>query len=176
MRDFNLAGKTFALLLLGAFIMQLMPIYALAQDGVRVENVRVQSSGRMVYVYYNLNGPPEQVYDVTLVMRSKSNRAFQYLPKSVSGDVGPNVFTGMDWRITWNTAKEFPDGLKLNDYSFEVKAIVVGGRAESRGLSTAVLVAGGAVVVGGVVALLLMNKKDQGTTQQPGFPAPPGRP
>lgn len=176
MRRLNPFIKIFALLLVTLFIMQLFPMRVLAQDGVKVENVRVQSSGRMVYIYYNLNGPPEQVYDVSLVMRSKSNSAFQYLPKSVSGDVGPNMFSGVDWRMTWNTAKEFPDGLKLNDYYFEVKASVVGGKAESHGLSTAVLVAGGAVVVGGVVALLLMNKKDQGQTQQQGFPAPPGRP
>src|SRR5512142_3163459 len=102
------------LLLAGTLVLEAAPLVtARAADTPKIENVRVQTSGKLVYVYYNLIGPPEQVYDVTLTLRKKAKPTELYAPKSVTGDVGPTVFNGMDWRIAWNTAREFPDGLNV---------------------------------------------------------------
>lgn len=163
-------------LLAALMLLQVVPALARGSgDDPRVENVRVQPAGKIVYIYYDLIGPPQQVYTVSVSLRSRRDSSYQYTPMNISGDVGSNVFSGMDWRVAWDASKEFPKGLKWEDYYFVVNARVYADQLHSGGISTELLVAGGAVVVGGVVALILLNKKDE-TTPIQGFPAPPGRP
>ena len=100
---------------------------------------------------------------------------FQYAPLNLSGDVGTNVFSGVDWRIAWNVSKEFPAGLK-DEYYLVVSAKVIADQVEKGGIRTEYYIAGGALVAGGVVALILLGKKSSGGGTTTGFPAPPGRP
>jgi hypothetical protein len=168
--------KFFHYFLTALMLLQAVPALARgSSDDPKVENVRVQPAGKIVYIYYDLIGPPQQVYTVSVSLRSRRDSSYQYTPMNISGDIGSNVFSGMDWRVAWDASKEFPKGLKWEDYYFVVNARVYADQLPSGGISTELLVAGGVAVVGGVVALILLNKKDV-TPPLQGFPPPPGRP
>ena len=168
--------KVVNLILVGVMLLEAAPLWALGdQDVPRIENVRVQTTGPMVYIYYDLIGPPQQVYNVTVTVRSRTDSTFQFSPLNLSGDVGTNVFSGVDWRIAWNYSKELSEGLK-EDYYFVVSAKIYSDQIESTGLSTELWIAGGAAAAG-VLALLIFKKKSETVIPPAGsFPSPPGRP
>jgi hypothetical protein len=173
--------RTVCYLLITAMALGALPLRALADvDPPRVVNVRTQVTDQTVYIYYSLIGSPERTYTISLVLRKRSNPDFKYIPKTPTGDYGPNVFVGTDWRAAWTFTREFPEGLDFKEYYFDVLAEATGGNEEKAGISTTWLVAGGAVVAGGLVGLLLMNKSATPTPVTPAapssFPTPPGRP
>jgi hypothetical protein len=162
--------------LAGALIVEAAPLAARAQETApRIENIRVQINGRSsVYIDYDLVGPTDQVYKVTISMRKSSDSTFAYEPQNVAGDIGPNVFAGRNNRIVWSIAKEFPEGIKEGEYYFVFS--VESATSSSGVISMPVIIAGGAAVVGGILALVLLSKKDNGPPPVTGFPKPPGRP
>lgn len=163
--------------LIALMVLETVPLWARGdQDAPRIENVRIQTTGPMVYIYYDLIGPPQQVYNVLVTVRSRTDSTFEYSPLNLSGDVGTNVFSGVDWRIAWNFSRELPEGLK-QDYYFVVSAQVYADQVPTSGISTEWWIAGGAAVVGGVIAIILLKKPaGGGPAIDTGFPAPPGRP
>jgi hypothetical protein len=167
--------KVISLLLVAALLLEAVPALAGGdEDEPKVANIRVQPAGSMIYVYYDLIGPPQQVYEVSLVLRSKVDSTFQYTPVNIRGDVGPNMFSGVDWRIAWDFLKEFPEGLK-EDYYPVVGAKVVADQVKKSEIPLGYYIAGGAAVVAGVLALVLGGKKTEDPPAS-SFPAPPGRP
>jgi hypothetical protein len=169
--------KVINFLLIAVMLFEAVPMFARGgEEDPKVQNVRVQPAGPMIYIYYDLTGPPQQVYEVSVTVRSRTDSTFQYSPLNLSGDVGTNVFSGVDWRISWSFAKEFPAGLK-DEYYLVVSAKVIADQVSAGWMRTEYYIAGGAVVAGGVVALILLGKKKETTPiVVPGFPAPPGRP
>jgi hypothetical protein len=153
------------------------PLAALAQTQAgRIENVRVQINGRSsVYIDYDLVGPTDRVYKVTVTMKKESDSTFVYVPQNMAGDIGASVFPGRNNRIVWSLAKEFPEGIKEGEFYF---LFTVDEEEPSSGVGTPLLIAGGAALVGGILALILVSKKgtDGGQNGPPGFPDPPGRP
>jgi hypothetical protein len=163
--------------LAGILIWEAAPLAALAQQQQgRIENVRVQINGRSsVYIDYDLVGPTDRVYKVTVTMKKESDSTFAYVPQNMAGDIGASVFPGRNNRIVWSLAKEFPEGIKEGEFYF---LFTVDEELPSSGVGMPLLIAGGAAVVGGILALILVAKKgsDGGNGGPPGFPNPPDRP
>jgi hypothetical protein len=164
--------KSVAGVLALVFSLELVPIALRAQDvETRVEHVSFEVAGELVRIYYDLRGIPDRTHKVRLALLRESDSLFIYRPMNITGDVGSVVFPGLRRRITWDIAKEFPEGLTGNDFYFVVEVE----RVETEGMNPLIWIGGGAVVVGGVLALVLGGKKSE-TPADPGFPAPPGRP
>lgn len=137
-----------------------------------VANVRFTVSGLQVTVTYDLHGVRNAKYDVTLVLRKKNDPSFRYLPKVLTGDVGLGRYAGTDRSIVWNMNKEFPRGLRGDDFYFVVKASEV-----EPGPQTSILTwigAGAAIVVAAVTYVIVEGHG--GPTSPASYPNPPGRP
>jgi hypothetical protein len=158
------------------FLCDLGTVRALAQD-LNYKVTKVEYSGETVYIFYDLEGPLEDVYQVSLVMKKHSDSTFVYTPKFATGDVGSSMFSGTGWRISWNYLREYPGGIDQKDMYFAVYVRRVGVESSSRGSNTFLWIAGGAVVAGGLVAVLLLSSGGNGSNgPSTVFPAPPGRP
>ncbi len=176
MQRFTRRLRLICYFLAGLLLWEAVPLAALAQQPTgRIENVRVQINGRSsVYIDYDLIGPTDRVYKVTVTMRKESDSTFTYVPQNMAGDIGATVFPGRNNRIVWSLAKEFPEGIKEGEFYF---LFTVDEELPSTGVGTPLLIAGGAALVGGILALLLVSKKgSDGGGVVPGFPSPPDRP
>ena len=177
MQHFTRRFRLMHYFLAGIMIWEAAPLAALAQQQKgRIENVRVQINGRSsVYIDYDLVGPTDRVYKVTVTMKKESDSTFAYVPQNMAGDIGASVFPGRNNRIVWSLAKEFPEGIKEGEFYF---LFTVDEEEPSSGVGVPLLIAGGAAVVGGILALILVSKKgpDGGNGGPPGFPSPPDRP
>jgi hypothetical protein len=145
-----------------------------ADDQISVRNVRYEMTGELVRIYYDLTGPLDRVHKVSLYLRREGDSSFGYRPVYLTGDVGTIVFPGDKRRITWDFLKDFPDGLKGDDFYFTVEAEMV----QTPGINRWYWIGGGAAVVGGVLAIVLLSKggTNPPPPPDPGFPTPPGRP
>jgi hypothetical protein len=165
--------KAINCILVGILLLEISPALAIAgETTIRVENVRAEHVGGQIVVYYDLSGPTDEGYIVTMSVRREGSQIFDYKLKNVTGDVGEGLFAGKDRKIVWDIQKEFPAGLEGEDYYFLVEAEIV-----SSGISPWVWIGGG-VAVAGVAGLLLFSKKAESaaTTTDTGFPPEPGRP
>jgi len=142
-----------------------------AQDRVRVENVRYEVFEEKIDVYYDLMGPANEEYEVTLSLRRESDKALTYTPKALVGDVGIGRFAGKDRKISWEIQKEFPKGLEGSDYYFVVDAKLI-----SKGASPLLWIGAAVALGGGAAAYFLLTKKTETAKPEAGFPEPPGRP
>jgi hypothetical protein len=170
--------RLIALVLAGIIAGELLPFAAFARpvETGRVENIRIQINGRSsVYIDYDLIGPTDQVYRVSLTMKKIADSTFSYVPQNIAGDIGPSVFPGRNNRIVWSVGKEFPEGIREGEYYFVFG--VDSDQESSGGISTPVLIVGGAAVVGGILALVLSKGSGGGGGGGTStFPTPPGRP
>lgn len=99
---------------------------ALAQSNVKVENVKFFMEGDKLVITYDFNkAKPNQAYDVSVEIATTAGtkiRAF-----ALSGDVGPNVYSGKYKRIIWNLAE---DNVYIDDeIVVEVTAQLMGHKA-----------------------------------------------
>jgi hypothetical protein len=71
-------SRFLAYLLVALFLGEAAPLGALAQqDPPKIENVRLQINGRSsVYIDYDLIAPTEQVFKVSITMRSETDTTF----------------------------------------------------------------------------------------------------
>ena len=180
MERFMTQTKVLRTVLALLMLVDLATLRALAED-VRAKVTKTEFTGDTVYLFYDLAGPPQEVYSVSLIMKKKSDPNYSYAPKYAAGDLGQSMFSGTGWRIAWNFSREFPGGLDKNDVYFIVEAKGSGGgTASGGGTNTLLWMAGGAVVVGGIVALVLLNRSGDngngGGGSGSAFPPPPGRP
>lgn len=142
---------------------------AYAGEDVAVKNVRFEVSGDRILITYDLAAPPEQNYTIRVTLRRKQLPSFEYVLKTVTGDVGEGKFSGSGRRVLWEIFRDYPNGLEGDDYYFHIEATMI-----SRGSNFLYYLGGGAAVVGAVAYLLLGKKAatvDEGT-----FPQPSGRP
>ncbi|MEO8167373.1 MAG: hypothetical protein ABI623_03940, partial [bacterium] len=159
------------------FLLYCVNVNVLAQDGSEeffVTNVRVERQGRInIFIEYDLSGSPDDMYTISLAVRSKSDSTYSYTPLNVIGDVGPNIRTGKNRRISWRISDEYPAILSSADARFVIKAIP----PKSSGGNTELFIAGGAAVVGVALAIVLLSSNKAGPGQFNNvFPEPPGRP
>jgi len=147
---------------------------ALAQDEVKVQNVRFDIEGTRIVVRFDLQGPLDREYNVKMLLRREGNPSFVHVPRSVLGDLGEGKFAGLSRQITWDILKEFPDGLEGDDFYFVVDVELI--KPTSKLIWW---IGGGAAVVGGAFLLLkdtIFPPKGAATTPEGGFPRPVGRP
>ncbi len=152
-------------------------LFCLCQAGfsqnVSVTNLSYSLRVSDVVVHYDLNGPPDKSYDVSLVLKRDSEPYFKMQPKSVSGQVGTGEFAGRGREIVWHLYRDVPSGLDGNDYYFEVNASMI--VPEKGGGIPWYYFAGGALV-GGAAAVYfgtdLINKSG-GANHLPGPPVRP---
>lgn len=165
--------KALCYILAGLLLVELVPVTVHAEDEIGVRNVQFEVTGELVRIYYDLVGPLDRVHKVGLLLRREGDNSFSYRPTYLTGDVGSVVFPGEKRRITWDFLKDFPEGLKGDDFYFTVEAELV----QTPGISPLYWIGGGAAVLGGVLAIVLMSKgEDNPPVQTPSFPLPPGRP
>ena len=157
------------LILQGSSAMQ-----AVAQDQIKVQNVRFEVEGTRIVVRFDLQGPIDRDYSVKMLLRRAGNQSFVHVPKSVLGDFGEGRFAGSNRQITWDILKEFPQGLEGEDYYFVVDVEMI--KPTSKLIWW---IGGGAAVVGGALYLLkdtIFPPKGAAATPEGGFPKPVGRP
>lgn len=176
MLRFNERFRLLHFILAGAMLTSCLPVRVFAQDDEpKATNISFRMAGQVVEIYYDLASPPDQFYNVTLVLKRRFAKTFLYLPLEVSGDVGESVVGGKNRKISWNLSDEYPKGLPGEDCFFVIN--VEPGVAKGGGVSPIIWIAGGAAVAGGVLALILAKKTTSGPEPVvTGFPNPPGRP
>jgi hypothetical protein len=163
--------RKICILLAALLLLETIPLCtAYGGEETNVRNVRFEKSYNIMTIYFDLSGPSEEEYKVTLSLRRRSNGNFQYLPKNLSGDIGVVRHAGTNKRINWDISREFPEGITDNDFYFVVNAEV-----NSSSISPLVWV-GGAVILGGAAWILLSKKSSSEPPIDAGFPRPPGRP
>jgi hypothetical protein len=171
----RLIDRLVRLALVAALTLQLA-VPAFADDpAVEITNVRFESMGELIYIYYDLVGIPDKAHRVSLYLRRESEPAFVYRPLNVTGEIGTIVFPATAKRITWEFTKDFPEGLKGADYFFEVEVEAPEGSAA---ISPLVFIGGGVALIGGIVAIVLAGGGEEAPppVTPTGFPPPPGRP
>jgi len=92
-----------------------------------LQNIRVyQNSDTLKIVYDIIGGRPNDMLRVTLTASNDGGNKFSIIPKSVWGDVGKRVETGLNKTIYW---LPLSDSMPLvgDNFVFNVSGIVVGG-------------------------------------------------
>ena len=160
---------------LGCFFLMisllLQPFFAnqaLSKDKIRVENVRFELVGAKIYIYYDLVGPQNKQYEITLTVRREQVQSTRVHPKLLKGDIGKGRFAGRNRQIVWDISREVPRALKTSDYYFVVAAELV-----SSGSKALLWIGAGTVLLGGGSVVFLLLTKKNGDA---GFPEPPGTP
>ena len=148
------------------------PGMAFTGDGSLIQNLRFEAQGRVVHLFYDLNGDQNELYRVRIIMK-RGEQDYEYIPVNVTGDVGDNISQGPNKHITWNTLDEFPKGLPGNDYYFVGEASSMSGN-----LTQTLEIVGGAVLAGGLLAYLIFKPAAGSTPPQTSTnsPQPPARP
>jgi hypothetical protein len=165
-------AKVLHFLLIALIVMEGVPLsIAHAADDIRVDKVRFEVVGKKVIISYDLVGPADTDCKILITLKSRGDPSFSYVPGSLTGDVGEGRFVGMGRQVVWDFSTEFPEGLRFEDYYFQVGAERVSG-----GIGTIVWIAGAALVAGGAAAYLLLSSKEATQPVDIGFPNPPGRP
>jgi hypothetical protein len=140
-------------------------------EEIKVENVSFRISYTKVVIEYDLIGPADRQYEVTLLLKREMNDTFNYVPINATGDIRKGISIGKKRQIVWDISKEFPDWFdaKNKDYYFIVNVYL-----EGKGISPLIWIGGGAALLGGGAAILLF-KKDNGGGQNPviKLPNPP---
>jgi len=165
--------KSIVVVTIVAFLLQSFPLsYAIAGgDEIKVENIRFEPTKDQVIVYYDLVGPADKEYTVTLTLHREDMESFAVTPLSVTGDVGKGYFAGKNRKIVWDISMESLPGFDQKTFYFTVDAEVV-----SSGSNALVWIAGAALVGGGAAYFLLGKKSETSNPASTGFPVAPGRP
>jgi hypothetical protein len=165
-------GRSVVLLLIAVIACELLPL-EIANGGnpPKVENVRVTKELGRIIILYDLSGDKDELYSVSLTLRREQTDQFEFVPKNLMGEVGDDITTGFNRKIVWEVDKEFPHGLKGDDFYFYVEA------STQHGISPLVWISGGVAVAGAAVFIVFSKKSDNGGTKSvQGFPPEPGRP
>lgn len=151
------------------FIFMIMFNTKILSQETLVKDVRFELKGDNIEIYYTLEGDPEEEYEIQLYLKREEDPSFVYEPQFVTGDIGEGKFVGVNNKIIWNAKKRFPNGLRGEDFYFEVTAEQVGG-----GLAWYYYIGG--AIVAGVSAVLLTKSPPSSTADSESFADPPSRP
>jgi len=138
-----------------------------------IRNVRWMQKGDVIIINYDLVGVPEDEYDVSIVVRQKSDSTFAVVPFSVLGDVGVRQHAGINKGIRWQYRLDFPQGLNGATYYFEIKAQTL---SKPSNHPLYYVIGGAALAAAGLIALVASIYQNTQTAGVPELPLPPGRP
>lgn len=157
-----------------AFFLQLLPSADMSagEDKIKVENVRLSNEQGKVVVYYDLAGPVDKEYEITLTLRREDVPSFEYHPAGLSGDVGRGLYGGKNRKIVWDVPAFLATSSENDRYYFVVDAEMM-----SSGISPLYWIAGAALMGGGAALFLFAPKSTETQSSSgSGFPQPPIRP
>ncbi|MDP3149941.1 MAG: hypothetical protein Q8N83_12500 [Ignavibacteria bacterium] len=154
--------KNLLLLLLGLFIAA--PIHAQQKMSASFESL-----DNKIQISYEFQGEADKEYEIKVTLKRSSSSTYNYIPATLSGNVGKGKFANKKNLIVWNLTNKETETLTDTDYYFEITAYEVKG-----GIPWYYYV-GTAVVGGGAAAVLLLKKK---TEDKPATTTalPPARP
>jgi hypothetical protein len=155
------------LLLIGVFILN----YEILSQSI--SNVSFEVSGEDIHISYTLTPSSTDDFEISILLKRINDGSFNYLPQSLSGDIGEGQFSGINRVIIWEVSETEMSMLDGDDFYFEVFANKL---KKSEGIPWYYFV-GTAAVGGAVAAAVLLGGKDETsspTTQN--FPLPPDRP
>jgi len=115
------------------------------EQEIRLEKINPTSDGDAVVITYDLIAPNDKKYEVRLVMQRESDRGFQFIPKTVSGDAGEGKFAGKGREIRWSYKLDAPKGFQGDDYYFILAVKKAGGSKGWLYFTLTTAAAGGAV-------------------------------
>ena len=161
-------------ILIVAFLVAFTDIPAVARSGgdavIRVSNQDVRIEGNVALISFDLDAPDGGTYYVALELRRENDPSFILTTHNLTGDVGEVRSAGPRKLIRWEYMRNFPAGLRGEDYYFRIEVTRAGGFPWLWvGLGSAA--AAGAVVV-------ILAGKSSSTTAPPGvqeLPMPPAR-
>ena len=152
----------------------LTDIAAFSQDKPSGEahstNVRWSAKSYVITISYDLIGSPDVKYNVSAVMKSEKDTTFNLIPFSVEGDIGEGYFAGTSKQIVWYYRRDYPKGLKTEEYYFEIYVKPI-----EQPKTWIYYAVGAAAVTGGLIALLVKGNQSTGRSVIE-LPMPPGRP
>jgi len=85
-----------------------------------VDSIQAKVKDNKVNIGYNLNGPKNQGYYVTVAFSKDEGKTFSPLLQQISGDANKAVMTGKQKLIEWDAAKE--TGSLEDNIIFKIKA------------------------------------------------------
>jgi hypothetical protein len=94
---------------------------------IRVEKITPAFVDDVIIISYDLLAPPQNKYEVSLVLRRESDRAFKFIPRTVSGAIGKGQSAGDSREIRWQYKQDAPRGFKGKDYYFIIRVKKTGG-------------------------------------------------
>ncbi|PIU63790.1 MAG: hypothetical protein COS84_09260, partial [Armatimonadetes bacterium CG07_land_8_20_14_0_80_40_9] len=114
----------FVVIVVSLFLMQTK--VGTSAGSERIENVRFEQRGNLVYIFYDLIGD-EKEYKVSLRLSSDGGRSFpakdaagkDIILKSLSGDIGEGITPRRDKEIVWDALKDV-ESLSGDNFVFEV--------------------------------------------------------
>ncbi len=166
--------KGICVLLIPAFLVALADLPAFARTGadetIRVTNQIVRIEGDVALISYDLEAPEGSSYVVTIELRRESDPSFSLVPSNLAGDIGDVKGPGTRKLIRWDYLRDFPIGLRGEDFYFKIDVSRAGG------FPWLWVALGSAAVAGGVVAIIA--GKSSSPAPQPGtteLPLPPAR-
>lgn len=136
---------------------------SIVSNNEKIKDLRVEQSGQDLVIYYNLDGEPDDDYEIKLLLVNK-NSGILYEPKSFTGNIGKGKFAGKDRKITWKVENDFPWKFIGEDYELKLQGEKLGG-----GIAWYIYALGGAVA-GGIAAILLRTKVVDGGKHPIGNP------
>lgn len=114
---------------------------------VRVSNQEVRVEGDVAIISYELDVPQGESYIITLVLLRESDPAFKAVPSNATGDVGEVKAGSAKRMIRWDFRKDFPAGLRGEDFYFRIDVSRSGGGIPWLWVGLGIAAAGVAVAV-----------------------------
>ena len=139
-KEFNMRIKFFLVLFLLGFALHVNA------QGLQVSDVRFEDKGETVLVFYDLDGPTGKKVTINLLLSDDYGESFSIRPKTISGDVGKNVSSGIGKKIIWHIKKDYPNGLQGEGFVFAVDAETRKSRSK-----LPYILGGSVVIIGGAV-------------------------
>lgn len=137
-----------------------------------IKDVSFEVSGEQIIIYYSLNSNPGDLFDISIHLKRLNDQSFDYVPQSLTGDIGDDQSAGIGKIIKWDVDEDEMAMFDGDDFYFEVFAEKI---KPSGGIPW-YYYAGTAAVGGAVAAVLLGGSSDKSATTATKFPQPPGRP
>jgi hypothetical protein len=167
--------KKFNKLILFPFVL----IFLFAGKNLKAQSIEASfetTQEGTININYEFNGDRDKDYNVTVVLKKKSDPTFSLVPNNLTGDIGIGKFADAKRTIIWTPTSDEQQSLQGSDFYFIVNAKEI--ETESGGGIPWYVYVGGAAVAGGVAAILLLNKSssNNGGSTQTTIPDPPGRP
>ena len=149
----------------------LLNVFSFADENYSLKNIHFRYLDGKIIINYDLIGPTDIEYNVSLVLKRKSDSLFRYVPINLTGKFGEGKYAGKDRQIIWDISKESIESFSGPDYYFKITVEVI------KPNKLLYIIGGSAILAGGGAAYFLLSKKKNIVTPvKDEFPIPNVRP